>query len=291
MAQEASIGVSFHSGGLVDSPFDEVIRRLARAGYDAVEIVCGPEAHLRTAEPLGPQIERARGLLEETGLAVSAINPYTAPALVNYARDDLDGALGFWGSLLQIAYELGSRNVNFLPGWLPEGDTAAWKLLIEVLRRLCEMAEKLGVNLAIHNHEAHIIDAPGKCLVLMDHVGSDRLKVLCDITNFHILGSDIGDTVRLLGPHIVHCHLKGVRGRYPYQEFLVPGEEGDELDVDGFVEALVRIGYRGYISVECFRWMRADRPELGCATVAGSLRRVGTRRERGVAASDEEAGR
>lgn len=271
------IGISFHSGGFVDKPLPWVIKHLAGIGYDAIEIVCGPEAHIRSGDPLEPQLAQTASLLETHGLKVAAINPYTQPPLVNFAKEDFDGAVARWSWLIDIAVALGSPNVNFLPGWLPDGDRPAWELLIKVLKALTPYAEAKGINLAIHNHEANIIDAPDKCLRLIDAVGSPNLKVLCDITNFYILGSDVAQAVHRVGPFIVHCHLKGVIGKYPLNQFLVPGEEGDELPFDPFARALGEVGYQGCISVESFKYMRQDKAEIAYRMISTHLRALGLR--------------
>ena len=271
------IGISFHSGGFVDKPFPWAVEHLASVGYDAIEIVCGPEAHIRTGEPLEPQLEQARGLLEKHGLQVSAINPYTQPAMVNFAKEDFEGAVDRWRLLVDIATALGSRNVNFLPGWLPDGDRVAWELLIRVLKELMPYAGERGINLAIHNHEGQIIDSPDKCLRLIEAVGSPNLKVLCDITNFYILGADIAEAVHRVGPHVVHCHVKGVVGKYPVNEFLVPGEEGDELPFGEFASALGDVGYDQFISVEVFQFMRQDKAQIGYDLMSAGLRSLGLR--------------
>lgn len=265
------IGISFHSGGFVDKPLPWTIEHLASIGYDAIEIVCGPEAHIRTGDPLEPQLEQAKELLEKHGLGVSAINPYTQPAMVNFAKEDFEGAVGRWRLLVDIAAALGSRNVNFLPGWLPDGDRVAWELLIRVLKELTSYAGEKGINLAVHNHEGQIIDSPDKCLCLIEQVGSSHLKVLCDITNFYILGADVAEAVRRVGPHITHCHEKGVVGKYPFNKFVVPGEESDEFPFDPFALALSDAAYDQYISVESFRWMRQDKAQIAYDMISTRL--------------------
>ncbi|MBC7235251.1 MAG: sugar phosphate isomerase/epimerase [Chloroflexi bacterium] len=274
------IGISYHSGGMVDKPLAWVIEHLAHIGYDGIEIVCGPEAHIRTGDPLPPQLDQTRTLLAEHGMAVVAINPYTQPPLAQFAHQDFEGAVARWSLLIDIAVELGSRNVNFLPGWLAEGDKQAWEVLIAALKALAPYAEGKGVNLAIHNHEGQIIDSPDKCLNLIEQVGSERLKVLCDITNFWILGADVEQAVRRVGPYITHCHQKGVAGKYPFNKFLVPGEEGDELPFLPFAHALGEIGYEGYISVETFSWMRADKAQIAYDLISKGLSALGLRAAR-----------
>jgi sugar phosphate isomerase/epimerase len=271
------IGIAYHSGGLADKSLPWVIEHLAGIGYDGIEIVCGPKAHILTGEPLEPQIEATRALLDQHGLAVAAINPYTQPAMVQFARDDYDEAVARWSLLVDIAVALGCDVVNFLPGWLPEGDHKAWELLIQVLKDLCPYAEQHDVNLAIHNHEAMIIDSPDKCLRLIEAVGSPRLKVLCDITNFYILGGDVQQAVRRVGPYIVHCHEKGVIGKHPYSEFIAPGAEGDAFPFDAFATALAEVDYGRYISVETFMHLPADKTQVAYDMISTRLEALGLR--------------
>lgn len=271
------IGVSFHSGGHVDKPLPWVIEHLAGIGYDAIEIVCGPKAHILTGEPLEPQLVQAKELLTRHGLVVSAINPYTQPPMVNFAKEDFDGCVARWNQLIDIAVALDATHVNFLPGWLADGDTAAWRLLIDALKALMPFAEEKGKWVAIHNHEANIIDSPDKCLRLIETVGSPNLKVLCDITNFYILGADIGEAIRRVGPHIVHVHLKGVIGKYPYNEFVVPGDERDEEPFAPLATALGEIGYDRYISAETFTRQRQDKCQVAYDLIAPGLAAQGLR--------------
>ena len=83
--------------------------------------------------------------------------------------------------------------------------------------------------------------------LIIEQVGLPNLKSLCDITNYYILGSDVAEAVRRVGPMTIHCHLKGVVGKFPYNHFLVPGERGDEFPFDDFAKALGEVGYTGCI--------------------------------------------
>jgi len=214
-------------------------------------------------------------------MSVAAINPYTQPALVNFAQEDFAGAVARWRLLIDIAVALEAPQVNFLPGRLPSGDREAWELLIQVLRELAPYAEEKGVFLAMHNHEGQIVDSPDKCLLLMEQVASPSLRVLCDITNFYILGADVEQVVQRLGPWVTHCHVKGVKGKYPYAEFLVPGEEGDELPFNAFARALGEVGFARHISVETFSWMREDKAELAYRMISETLHALGQREKGG----------
>src|SRR5262245_58638396 len=121
------IGLSFHSGGIVDKPLSWVIRNLGDLGYDGIEIVCGPQAHIRPAEATESQLQIHREELDRAGLQCVAINPYTVKPLVEMERDG--GARAFYEQLIDLAVALGAPTVNFLPGRFPGGDAEAWRQL------------------------------------------------------------------------------------------------------------------------------------------------------------------
>jgi sugar phosphate isomerase/epimerase len=269
------IKISFHAGGFIDKPLPWVIEHLSGLGYDAIELMAGPQAHLKPEEATPERLAELKAMLDEHGLAAAAINPYTVKPLTNMAQEG--GEQEFYRKLIDIAVAVGAPTVNFLTGWVAEGDTQGWRLLINALKPLLHYAEERGVCMSIHNHEATIVDAPDKCLLLIDHVGSPNLKVLFDVTNFHILGCDVPWCVRRLGPHLVHCHAKGVLGKYPFNHFLVPGEPADQLDFEAFAKALGEIGYDRTISVEVFSWMRPDKAKIAYRMMSDRLAALGLR--------------
>lgn len=269
------IKISFHAGGFIDKPLPWVIQHLAGLGYDAIELMVGPQAHIKPQEAPPESLSELKAMLAEYNLAPAAINPYTVKPLTNMAQEG--EAQAFYRQLIDIAVALGAPTVNFLSGWVAEGDIPGWRLLINTLRPLLRYAEERGVCMSIHNHEANLLDAPDKCLLLINRMGSPNLKVLFDVTNFHILGCDIPWCVKRLGPYIIHCHLKGVLGMYPFNHFLVPGEPGDQLDFDAFARALGEIGYHGAISVEVFSWMRRDKAQIAYRMMSQRLAALGLR--------------
>lgn len=275
------IGISYHAGGMKDLPLSQVIGILAEVGYDAIEMMCGPEAHIPSDKASNKLLKEVRGMTEDQGLKVSVINPFTGKGLYQLALEDKQNALVHYALLQDVAVALGAHGVNFLTGYGGDkGDAFAWRLLVEVLKPICRRAEELGITMHIHNHEATTIDASGKVTLLIEHVGSDALKALNDITNFYHLGENIAAVTEKLGPLTAHCHVKGVRGMYPYSTFLIPGEEGDELDFRTFAESLGKVGYDKYISVETFPHMRMAKARIAYDMMAGTLEELGLRASR-----------
>ena len=67
------IGISFHSGGLVDKPLPWVIAHLGQIGYDAIEIT-PPKGRYGLGVKIEHYVETHRQLKADFGLAVSCIN-------------------------------------------------------------------------------------------------------------------------------------------------------------------------------------------------------------------------
>ena len=187
------IGISYHAGGMKDIPLQEVITILADVGYDAIEMMCGPEAHIPSGEVTDGLLKEVKTMVADSGLLkVSVINPFTGKGLYQLASENQQGAIDHYALLQDVAVALGAGGVNFLTGYGSEkGDAFAWRLLVDVLKPICRRAEELGITMNIHNHEATTIDASSKVTLLIEHVGSDALRSLNDITNFYHLGEDI----------------------------------------------------------------------------------------------------
>jgi sugar phosphate isomerase/epimerase len=269
------IGISFHSGGMVDKPLEWLISHLAQIGYDGIEIVCGPEAHVRPQEVTEGQLQLLREELDRSGLRCVAINPYTVKPLVEMEREG--GAQVFYRQLIDLAVVLGAPAVNFLPGRFPGSDAECWRALVTALKPLLHYAGERGIGMTIHNHENMILDTPDKVRLIIEEVGMPNLRSLFDATNFHILGSDIPWAVERLAPHLQHCHVKGVIGRFPFHHFLVPGEAGDEFGFRELAASLGKSGYAGYISVETFTWTREDKASIGYEMMRAVLEELGLR--------------
>ncbi len=275
------IGISYHAGGMKDLPLKQVVGILAEVGYDAIEMMCGPEAHIPSGRVNSALLKEIRTMTEAHGLKVSVINPFTGKGLYHLALEAKQNATDHYALLQDVAVALGARGVNFLTGYGGDkGDAFAWRLLVDVLKPICRRAEELGITMHIHNHEATTIDASSKVTLLIEHVGSDALKALNDITNFYHLGEDIAAVTEKLGPLTAHCHVKGVTGMYPYSTFLIPGEAGDELDFRTFAETLGKVGYANYISVETFPHMRMEKARIAYEMMEGTLQELGLREVR-----------
>ena len=111
------IGISYHAGGLRDLPLENVIKILADTGYDAIEMMCGPDAHIDSNTVTNKHVQQVKKIVDDHNLAVSVVNPYQGGGLYQLALENQQKAVDHYAKLQDVATELGAGGVNFLTGY------------------------------------------------------------------------------------------------------------------------------------------------------------------------------
>jgi hydroxypyruvate isomerase len=122
-------------------------------------------------------------------------------------------------------------------------------------KKIVGYAEEKKVTLALEMLNSRVADHPMKghpgyqgdhteyCIEIIKRVGSPRLKLLFDIYHVQIMDGDVIRRIRQYHEYIAHVHTAGNPGR---------GELDDrqEINYPPIMEALVEIGYQGYVGQE-----------------------------------------
>ena len=99
----------------------------------------------------------------------------------------------------------------------------------------------------------------------------DDAKITLDTKQAVRSGMDLGEAVRLLGPHIAHVHISdhGVRG-----DCLRPGQ--GRFDIPAFLGSLRRQGFDGSVVLELYRDAFGNAAELAedCQKLERMIRRL-----------------
>jgi hydroxypyruvate isomerase len=125
---------------------------------------------------------------------------------------------------------------------------------VEGYKKVVPYAEKKGVTLCLEmlnsrdpvnmkGHPGYQGDHTDYCVDIINRVGSPNLKLLFDIYHVQIMDGDIIRRIRQLKDVIGHVHTAGNPGR---------GELDDKQEIAyrPIMEALVEIGYTGYVGQE-----------------------------------------
>jgi D-psicose/D-tagatose/L-ribulose 3-epimerase len=222
-------------------PIEASLERLARCGYDGIEI---------SAEPDFYDAGEIARLLERYGLDCwgGVTRMLGGRDLVHSSREVRRAGVEYVKDSLRFVGELGGTVLTVTPSTVgkvePMGSPEAeWSWCAEALRECQERASGLGVRMAIeplNRFETHFVNRVDQALALAVEVGGD-CGICLDLFHANIEEACWRDAIALAGTRIVDVHVAD-NNRRP------PGEGSfDWLDV---LRELAAAGYDGYLTLE-----------------------------------------
>ncbi len=278
--QVALYSVTF-SGVWYDGPalsVGECIDKAKALGYDAIELG-GKRPHLSPLDFDKKACHEVRRRAERLGLAVlvSAYNNFMTPV-----PERRESEMLMVRALIRRASYVGAPHVRVFGGWrgitLDENGFATyaevrradnafpnvtpeqkWRWCRECLEECLRDAERLGVTLALQNHEP-VMDGYEAPVRMIREVGSERLKLAlsCDLLKSQD-EAHVRDAVRAAAGLIVHSHIGGEFDRAPdgsvkkrrFDESRGPYFKSlNERNLPNFLAALAETGFDGFLSYE-----------------------------------------
>jgi fructoselysine 3-epimerase len=227
---------------------EEAARRIARAGYDALEIGCAAPiawpAHLsktRRAE--------MKKMITGEGLAVSSLLPAPGGGPGNNPTSILPeeraATIAHYKEVVDLAHDLGSERVLYIAGWrqfgVPISDTMDWCLhaLVEIAKHAAQKSVTICVEPT--SADSNLIETIGQAMKLRDDSGLPNVKVMFDTYHALYRNEVSSDYVYEMAPHLAHVHFADL-DRKP------PGE--GVVDWVGVMQALKDIDFKGYLTME-----------------------------------------
>jgi sugar phosphate isomerase/epimerase len=213
------------------------IDRVARFGYDAIEVV---------GEPTELDPKRIKQLTDDAGIAVSSIcsiytperDPTVRTSAVHYVKDVVDFAATM-GAPTVIVHPTACMKTQPLAA--PE-DERRWA--VEGIRAAGEYAAPLGVNLSLecwNRYETYFMNRLEQAASLWQEVGLSNGGIQGDTFHMSLEEASIPDAFRQYGAHLQHVHLAD-------SNRAAPG--AGHLDFLPILQALIEVGYSGYLSFE-----------------------------------------
>ena len=232
-------------------------------------------------------VERTLALLESEQMQVVSVNTSAQHRIVRTA--DTATAQKVIIECIDLAAALKAPFVDFYTGYNPLRDPfTTIRLFPKLIGPCIEHAEKRGVTLVLENHfdmraedltAKDVIRWPESLALLVEAVGSPRLRVNFDACNFYIAGIEpYPYAYELLKPLIGYIHLKdAVRfsellyGDRQGRAVLTDSQHGSFMPVpvgagginfEGFLRALKRDAYAGVLTFEPHTVLSAFEPTL-----------------------------
>ncbi len=257
--------------GQVRLSLEETIDKAAELGFDGVMLMA-KRPHGSVLDMTEERRAEIKARLAERGLECACIAGYT-----NFTADAAHGdvpvlemQIDHVTQLGKLAADLGCRVVRIFTGYeTPElTHVRAWERCTDAIRECCDRVAGLGVTLGVQNH--HDIAAGHEAMhEFIRAVDRENCRACFDAWSPTLHGDDVAAAAEKLAPLTVHTtaadYLKLPRYRYhlelvnyteqPAYVQAVPMGEGI-IDYEGFLAALKRGGYDGYVGYEMCSHLR-----------------------------------
>jgi D-psicose/D-tagatose/L-ribulose 3-epimerase len=222
-------------------PIEITIARLAKYGYESIEISGEPEQY--TPEEVGPLLKkyglRCWGsvtlMLGDRNLV--AADPDQRAMSVRYTTDCIDLVAGLGGEEMTIVPATVGK---ITPDGTPEQE---WEWAVTSLKQVYEHAQAAGVRMAIeplNRFETYFINRGAQAMALAEEVGPD-CGVCLDAFHINIEEADLYQTIRDCGPRLTDFHVA--------ENNRMPAGHGD-YDWQKVVATLKEVGYDGALTAE-----------------------------------------
>jgi len=241
----------------------EAAQTLAAQGWDGIEWrVTDQEDATTPGFWAGNRASWSLSGLEDSVAEIAAITTGAGLAfsgIGGYARADNHDDVE---RMLAATAALGAERVRVT---MPHTDEGEYRALFASTRADLEWvagrAQHHGVKALVELHHETITASASAAFRLVDGLDPEHIGVIHDLGNLIIEGQERPTSAfELLGPYLAHVHIKNARwvagdpdadGIVAWHHEWAPLRTG-QSDVRGYVAALVRHGYDGWITLEDF---------------------------------------
>ncbi len=234
----------------ISQNFDDVLAVARAFSLEGVEIRSVWDTRIDCLDDAA--VRRLRDATERAGLVVCAVAP-------PFYKCDVDDPgerrehLEILRRAIDVGQRLGTRLVRTFTFWKKGSPPEVWGRLIESYEEPVRIARELGATLAVENEYACMIGAGSDLARFVREVNQPEVRALWDPCNAFFEGAGerpFPDGYHAVRDLTVHVHLKDATRDAPSAKpRLTPLGDGI-VDVAGQLDALVRDGYNGFVSLE-----------------------------------------
>jgi protein FrlC len=229
--------------------FEETVKRLAKIGYDGIEIGCAqPQAwpYYLNAE----KRKNMKKILSDNRLAVASMLP--APGggpggnIASAEPEERKWTVQYWKDCIDLGIEIGDcKTLLCVCGWYIYGIRAkdAWNWAKDGIYEVADYAAGKGVTLMLEPTatDSNLVESCDDAISMMEDVGKSNVKLMFDTTHALYRNEVPTDYIYQMGKNLKHVHMADYDRK-------APGTAG--CDFVEIMQALKDIGYDGYVTME-----------------------------------------
>lgn len=246
-------------------PLKDTIERLARIGYDGIELGCAsPHAwpyYLDNAKR-----KEIKGWLRDNNIVFSSLLP--APGggpganIASAIKEEREWSVQYVKDVVDLADDLDCHNVLIVCGWYIYGTKQqdAWNYSRESIREIAEYAEKKGTMLCLEPTptDSNLVETADDALILKEQVGMNNVYVMFDTAHAFYRNEPPTDYIYRMNQDLKHVHITDYDRK-------APGTAG--CDFVGIMQALKDVNYDGFVTMETGFPYRGVHPD-SCARIS-----------------------
>jgi fructoselysine 3-epimerase len=238
---------------------DETIKRIARLGYDGIEIgAAAPHAY--PAHLGADRRAQVRDLLQEHDIALSSMLPAPSGGPGNNPAspyiEERRATVEHYKELAELVAYWGGKTLIYLPGWIIFGTSRrqAWAWSREVLTQVADAIAHTGVTLVIEptSHDTNLCVSADDAIELMQDVNRPNVKLMFDTFHVNYSREVNTDYVYKMGKDLKHIHISD-------NDRLPPGK--GVVDFPAIIDAAIDIDFDGYLTMETGFHRRGIEPD------------------------------
>jgi sugar phosphate isomerase/epimerase len=230
----------------------------------------------------GDELKRAKDLLDEVGLAVVSIaSPVLKCVLPDGPQVDSRFQHDIFASkhtfdeqprLTEHAFEIaqlfGAKIIRVFSYWRTVKPEQCFDAIVKALSKMAEQAASSDLIVGLENEHACNVGTAAESAKVLEAVSSPNLQLVWDPANALVAGENPFPEGYALLPkgRIVHVHAKDC---HMDSDKPIWGPLGTRhVDWKGQISALLRDGYRGYISLET-HWSGPNQDKAEASRICG----------------------
>jgi len=243
---------SIVQGFFQGAPLEDVLKRLAAAGYDGLQLTMkatGSDGEVNL-EMSKSEVRRIRKAAKARGLRLHSIMPQVGTVLGAPTAGQRRRAVENFKRMLELAKDFGCENILVHPGHI-DADIpydAFYRWVVGGLKELAPHARKAGIPLLLENVWNRFMYSPLEAKRILAEVGSRSVGIYLDVGNLIPFGWP-EQWIRILGRRIGEVHIKDFRRRVMSGAGFVYPLMGD-VDWRAVMRELRRVKYTGWLCAE-----------------------------------------
>lgn len=231
---------------------ERFFKDISEMGFKACEIWTTPH-HLSVEHSGYESLDKIKSLSHAYDVKIIAVCPeQTNPKPHNIAEKDeikREKVFNYFSNIIKVSRELGAYFVVITSGWAyyDEDQNEAYTRSVKMMKRLCEVAKKENVILAmeaLQKDESVLVNTIDDLKQYLKDVNSKQLKVCLDFGAMARSKETISMYFEVFKEDLVHVHF--VDGNPTGH--LAWGDGSRDIKED--IETLKKYQYKGYLSLE-----------------------------------------